>query len=88
MRHKIVALSGVTFLITYFFPISIYMCFEIVLGLQDLLVYGHSYKQDVAEHVTEESVIHIDPEEPPTYVSNAYFERFVDIFNFLYVIEV
>ncbi|XP_070185712.1 microtubule-actin cross-linking factor 1, isoforms 6/7-like isoform X4 [Littorina saxatilis] len=41
----------------------------------DLLVYGHAYKQDVSRHVTEENMIHTDPENPPQYVSKAYFER-------------
>lgn len=43
--------------------------------LQDLLVYGHAYKHEVSEHVTEENMVHTDPDNPPTYISKAYFER-------------
>ncbi|KAK7501339.1 hypothetical protein BaRGS_00007464, partial [Batillaria attramentaria] len=41
----------------------------------DLLIYGHAYKHEVSEHVTEENMVHTDPDNPPAYVSKAYFER-------------
>jgi hypothetical protein len=46
-----------------------------VVFLQDLLVYGQDYRHEVAEHVVEETLLHTDLENPPTYVSRAYFEK-------------